>query len=162
MRICQPKAGNNISIVGSGRQPEGPHTQFLYPIYIPSVCLLPSLGLFEAIYLYLADDILAINKPYGLAMFGSSQRHRHSVESLLPGLAKSLGERFSEEMPLPVPVHRLDRITSGILIMAKTPEMHKRLTNLFRERKVSKQYWAILNGTPKPEQVPMSFLCNIQ
>ena len=105
---------------------------------------------------------MAINKPYGLAMFGSSQRHRHSVESLLPGLAKSLGERFSEEMPLPVPVHRLDRITSGILIMAKTPEMHKRLTNLFRERKVSKQYWAILNGTPKPEQVPMSFLCNIQ
>ena len=43
MRICQPKAGTNISIVGSGRRPEGPHTQFLYPIYLPSVCLLPSL-----------------------------------------------------------------------------------------------------------------------
>jgi len=109
-------------------------------------------AIFNQSVVYNENDILAINKPYGLAMFGSSQRHRHSVESLLPGLAKSLGERFSEEMPLPVPVHRLDRITSGILIMAKTPEMHKRLTNLFRERKVSKQYWAILNGTPKPEQ----------
>ena len=41
MKFYQLKAGN-ISIVGSGRWPEGPHTLFLYPIYLPSVCLLPS------------------------------------------------------------------------------------------------------------------------
>ena len=43
MKFCQPKAGNIKSIVGSGRRPEGPHTLFLSPIYLPSVCLLPSL-----------------------------------------------------------------------------------------------------------------------
>ena len=42
MKFCQPKAGNIKSIVGSGRRPEGPHTLFLSPIYLPSVCLLPS------------------------------------------------------------------------------------------------------------------------
>ena len=96
------------------------------------------------------DDILAVNKPYGLAMFGSDSRHRHSVESLLPGLAAHL-----DMSTLPEPVHRLDRVTTGILVMGKTKDMHRRLANLFRERKVGKQYWAILNGTPMPEQVSL-------
>ena len=42
MKFYQLKAGNIVSIVGSGQRPEGPHTLFLYPIYLPSVCLLPS------------------------------------------------------------------------------------------------------------------------
>ena len=90
---------------------------------------------------------MAVNKPYGLAMFGHG---RHSVETLLPGLADHLGIGRHPDLQ---PVHRLDRVTTGILLMAKTPEMHNRLTNLFRERKVAKQYWAILNGTPVPDQV---------
>ena len=58
MKICQPKAGNNISIVGSGRRPEGPHTQFLYPIYLTSVCLLPSFTIvrFGVNWCYLAEN----------------------------------------------------------------------------------------------------------
>ena len=94
-----------------------------------------------------ADDIVAVNKPYGLSMFGHG---RHSVETLLPGLAEHLG--ISQHSDLR-PVHRLDRVTTGVLLMAKTPDMHKHLTNLFRQRKVAKQYWAILNGTPVPDQV---------
>merc|ERR1712126_348868 len=50
------------------------------------------------------------------------------------------------------PVHRLDKNTTGILLCAKTEEMHNKLTNLFRERKIEKRYWAILNGTPDTEE----------
>jgi len=90
---------------------------------------------------------VAVNKPYGLAMFGDGRRP--TVESLLAGLAEHLGVARPADLR---PVHRLDRVTTGVLLMAKTPQMHHTLTNLFRQRKVAKQYWAILNGTPLPDQ----------
>ncbi len=49
-------------------------------------------------------------------------------------------------------VHRLDKNTTGVLLFAKTKSMHKHLVRLFRERKIEKRYWAILNGTPTPSE----------
>ena len=101
---------------------------------------------------YNENDIVAIHKPYGLPMFGESKRSRHSVESLLSCLFDTLNVTPTENWPGLMPVHRLDKNTTGILLCAKTEEMHNKLTNLFRERKIEKRYWAILNGTPDPEE----------
>lgn len=91
---------------------------------------------------FFADDIVAISKPYGLEMFGTNSQH--SVEKYLPPLCDHLGcERLYQ-------VHRLDKVTSGILLLAKSKERHLFLANAFRRRLIKKFYWAIVNGTPEP------------
>ena len=85
---------------------------------------------------------MALNKPYGLEMFGA--KLHHSVEKYLPSLAESLDCETLHQ------VHRLDKITSGILLLAKTKVKHEYLTNLFRKRQIQKTYWTIVNGTPQP------------
>ena len=94
-------------------------------------------------YLFL-DDIVGINKPYGLPMFG--EEHLHSLEKYLPQLAKAADatELFQ--------VHRLDSTTSGVLLLAKSREMHKTLCDLFRRRRIDKRYWTIVRGIPEPSK----------
>ena len=86
------------------------------------------------------DDVVAINKPYGLTMFGDI----HSVEKYQPMLAQYLKCESLFQ------VHRIDKNTSGIILLAKTMEMHKHLAELFKTRKIEKTYWTIVNGTPQP------------
>ena len=98
--------------------------------------------------IYDDHDIVAIHKPYGLQMFGESKRNRHSVENLLKCLYDQVHVEKTDDWPGLLPVHRLDKNTTGILLCAKTKEKHNLLTNLFRQRKIQKRYWAVLNGTP--------------
>ena len=98
--------------------------------------------------IYDDHDIVAIHKPYGLQMFGESKTNRHSVENLLNCLYDQVHVEKTDDWPGLMPVHRLDKNTTGILLCAKTKEKHNLLTNLFRQRKIQKRYWAILNGTP--------------
>lgn len=51
-----------------------------------------------------------------------------------------------------MPVHRLDMDTSGLIILAKTPEAYKNLQEQFCQRSISKRYVALLDGTPKAEK----------
>ena len=127
----------------SGRVP----FQFL-PVDLESLTTVEVENIIKRSVLYDDNEIVAIHKPYGLQMFGESKRSRHSVESLLSCLLDSLNIESSEDWPGLMPVHRLDKNTTGILLCAKTKEMHNKLTNLFREQKIEKRYWAILNGTP--------------
>ena len=90
-----------------------------------------------------AGDIVALQKPYGLAMFGAELQH--SVEKYSQSLANFLGCETLHQ------VHRLDKITSGILLLAKTKECHLFLVEKFRQRQIKKYYWAIVNGTPQPQ-----------
>ncbi len=90
----------------------------------------------------IADDIVALCKPYGLEMFGD--KCQHSVEKYLPPLCDFLGCQSLYQ------VHRLDKTTSGILLLAKTKERHSFLVEKFRRRQIQKTYWAIVNGTPQP------------
>ena len=85
---------------------------------------------------------MALSKPYGLEMFGTHLHH--SVEKYLPVLAESLDCETLHQ------VHRLDKITSGILLLAKSKAKHEYLANLFRKRQIQKTYWTIVNGTPRP------------
>jgi tRNA pseudouridine32 synthase/23S rRNA pseudouridine746 synthase len=58
--------------------------------------------------------------------------------------------RFGFQRP-PLPVHRLDRDTSGCLLLARNPKAHKRFQRAFEEKKVAKTYLAVLDGIPDGE-----------
>ncbi len=89
-------------------------------------------------------EVIAINKPPGLAVQGGSGTERH-VDGMLDALRYGYEER-------PRLVHRLDRDTSGLLLLARTGQAAKRLAGSFRDRETEKLYWAIVVGVPpRPE-----------
>jgi 23S rRNA pseudouridine955/2504/2580 synthase len=89
-------------------------------------------------------DLLVLNKPFGLAVQGGSGTTRH-IDGMLDALADEQGER-------PRLVHRLDRDTSGVLLIAKNRRMAADLGEIFRSRQAKKIYWALVEGVPKPAQ----------
>ena len=98
----------------------------------------------RAMTLYEDRDVIVLNKPYGLAVQGGSGTRRH-IDGMLEALADKNGER-------PVLVHRLDRDTSGVLLVAKSRRMAAELGATFRSRGAKKIYWAMVEGVPKPAQ----------
>ena len=88
-------------------------------------------------------DVMVLNKPYGLAVQGGSGTTRH-IDGMLASLAE--GDRR------PVLVHRLDRDTSGVLMVAKNRRAAAELGEAFRSRQARKIYWALVEGVPKPSQ----------
>jgi len=98
----------------------------------------------RAMTLFEDRDVLVLNKPYGLAVQGGSGTTRH-IDGMLQALADSQGNR-------PVLVHRLDRDTSGVLLIAKSRKMAAELGEIFRSRRARKIYWALVEGVPKPAQ----------
>ncbi|MBX9787242.1 MAG: RluA family pseudouridine synthase [Alphaproteobacteria bacterium] len=98
----------------------------------------------KGLILYEDDDLLVLNKPAGLAV-QSGTKQRKSLDSMLV--------RYYEDIK-PRLVHRLDKDTSGVLVIAKTLPMARWLTQAFKERGVQKTYWAVVCGVPKqPEGV---------
>jgi 23S rRNA pseudouridine955/2504/2580 synthase len=89
-------------------------------------------------------DLLVLNKPFGLAVQGGSGTTHH-VDGMLDALTEAHGER-------PRLVHRLDRDTSGVLLIAKSRRMAADLGEIFRSRQAKKIYWALVEGVPKPGQ----------
>jgi 23S rRNA pseudouridine955/2504/2580 synthase len=96
----------------------------------------------RAMVLFEDRDCLVLNKPYGLAVQGGSGARRH-IDGMLGALADKRGER-------PVLVHRLDRDTSGVLLVAKSRKIAADLGAIFRSRGAIKNYWALVEGVPKP------------
>jgi 23S rRNA pseudouridine955/2504/2580 synthase len=90
------------------------------------------------------DAVIVLNKPPGLAVQGGSGTERH-VDGLLDAL------RFGSDVR-PRLVHRLDKETSGVLVIARTLAAASFLTRAFREKTTRKIYWAIVVGLPKPPQ----------
>ncbi|WP_088345099.1 MULTISPECIES: RluA family pseudouridine synthase [Rhodomicrobium] len=98
----------------------------------------------ESLILFEDDELLVLNKPYGIAVQGGTKTKRH-IDGMLAGMEDRFGER-------PRLVHRLDRDTSGVLLVAKTRGSAARLGKLFQTRSVQKIYWALVKGVPKPPQ----------
>ena len=98
----------------------------------------------RAMILFEDRDIMVLDKPYGLAVQGGSGTKRH-IDGMLASIPNKNGER-------PVLVHRLDRDTSGVLLIAKTRKMAADLGATFRSRGARKIYWAVVEGVPKPSQ----------
>lgn len=91
--------------------------------------------------LYRDDDIIVFNKPSGLAVQGGSGTRRH-LDGMLDALRFEATER-------PRLVHRLDKDTSGALVLARSAAMAAKLAGLFRGRDVEKTYWALVVGVPE-------------
>ena len=91
------------------------------------------------------EHILVLNKPFGLAVQGGSGTKRH-VDGMLAGMA----DRFGGERPRLV--HRLDRDTTGVLLIAKHRDAAAKLGRVFQTRSAAKTYWALVRGVPKPPQ----------
>ncbi|MGD0639381.1 MAG: RluA family pseudouridine synthase [Roseiarcus sp.] len=98
----------------------------------------------RAMILFEDRDLMVLNKPYGLAVQGGSGTKRH-IDGMLEALRDRRGER-------PVLVHRLDRDTSGVLLVAKSRAIAAKLGATFRSRGAKKIYWALVEGVPKPAQ----------
>ena len=86
------------------------------------------------------DHVIVLNKPPGLAVQGGSGTEKH-IDGMLDAL------RFGFEQR-PKLVHRLDKDTSGLLLIARTGQAAKRLAESFRDRETEKLYWAIVVGVP--------------
>ncbi|MBN9582792.1 MAG: RluA family pseudouridine synthase [Afipia sp.] len=90
------------------------------------------------------NDVMVLNKPAGLAVQGGSGMTKH-VDLMLEVMRDAKGQK-------PRLVHRLDRETSGCLLIAKTRFAASALTASFRHRSARKIYWALVAGVPKPKQ----------
>ncbi|MBP0482315.1 RluA family pseudouridine synthase [Sagittula salina] len=96
----------------------------------------------RACVIYKDDHIIALNKPPGLPTQGGSKQVKH-----VDGLAEALKFGLEEKPRL---VHRLDKDTSGVLLLARTREAAKGLTEALRHRETRKIYWALVAGVPVP------------
>lgn len=107
----------------------------------PRPSILPSKAnqaVFESLILFENELFLVVNKPHGLAVQGGTGV-RHHVDGFLavrPGTYHI--------------VHRLDKDTSGLLIVAKSLSVARELGKLFQTKQVTKTYWALVAGVPKP------------
>src|SRR4029079_7461733 len=97
-----------------------------------------------SITLYEDDDLMVLNKPSGIAVQGGTKTAHH-LDRLLEGLRDGPETR-------PRLVHRLDRDTSGVLIVAKRRAVAAKLGRQFQTRSVRKIYWALVKGVPNPPQ----------
>ncbi len=102
----------------------------------------------KAMTLYEDNKVFVFNKPAGLAVQGGSGLNRY-VDKMLESYRNKKGEK-------PRLVHRIDRDTSGALVVARTRGAAIALTKAFRRRDTEKTYWAILKGVPKPREGKVS------
>ena len=103
----------------------------------------------KKITIFQNNEILILNKPSGLAVQGGT-----GIESHIDGYLQSafFNSDFSPRL-----VHRLDKETSGVLVVALTRKMAVHLSSLFKERKVNKTYWAITDGSPAINKGDINF-----
>ena len=96
------------------------------------------------------EHMIVLNKPAGLpSQGGSGQGERH-----VDGLAEALKFGYKDKPKL---VHRLDKDTSGILMLARTDRVARRLSEALRHREARKIYWALVAGAPNPKQGSVKF-----
>ena len=100
--------------------------------------------------LYQDDDVIAINKPAGMVVHAGAGRHSGT---LVNALVHRFGKLSSVGGDLrPGIVHRLDRLTSGVILVAKTDAAHRHLAAQFSNRNVEKIYLALVHGRLKLDQ----------
>ncbi len=100
-----------------------------------------ALDFLRPLILHEDDEMFVLNKPSGIAVQGGTKQGRH-IDGMLDALSD--GEHR------PRLVHRLDKDTSGLLVIAKHPASASRLAELFRSREMDKVYWAVTVGVPHP------------
>ncbi len=104
----------------------------------------------RALILWMDDHLIALNKPPGLASQGGSGQGDRHIDALSAYLTFGARER-------PVLVHRLDKDTSGVLLLARSTRVARKLGEAFRNRAPQKIYWALVEGVPFPRRGRVDF-----
>lgn len=94
---------------------------------------------------YEDDHLLVVDKPAGLVVHPGAG---HAAGTLVQALAGH-GAAGGDEPERPGIVHRLDRDTSGLMVVARSEEAHRRLQNLVRRRAIERGYLALVRGRPQ-------------
>ncbi len=97
----------------------------------------------RSLVIYRDKHVIAINKPHGLAVQGGTKTTRH-VDAMLDALCFDAKER-------PRLVHRLDRDTSGVLLLGRSASSAAFFARAFQQKTVSKIYWGLCVGMPRPQ-----------
>ncbi|MEO0451919.1 MAG: RluA family pseudouridine synthase [Pseudomonadota bacterium] len=101
-----------------------------------------ALAFLKPLILFEDDEMFVLNKPAGIAVQGGTGQGGRHIDGMLDALSD--GEHR------PRLVHRLDKATSGLLLIAKHPAAASRLGDLFHSRDMDKIYWAVTVGVPHP------------
>jgi 23S rRNA pseudouridine1911/1915/1917 synthase len=99
--------------------------------------------------LYVDDDVIAVNKPAGMTVHAGAGCHSGTLVNALLHHFGSLSTAGGEERP--GIVHRLDRYTSGVLLVARNDAAHHKLQEQFARRTVEKHYLALVEGAVKAD-----------
>lgn len=94
--------------------------------------------------IYEEDEFLVVHKPVGLTVHPGAGNRQDTLVHALMGMGAELSDCAGSDRP--GIVHRLDKETSGLLLVAKTNRMHRLLTDLFQMRKIYKEYRAVVEG----------------
>lgn len=122
------KFGDDLSISIHDRQ-----SKHIVPVYIPIDIL------------YEDDDILAVNKPHSMPTHPSQNHYEDTLANGIMYYFQNTDFTFRA-------ITRLDRDTSGVVIVAKNPFSAQILGEDMKNKKMNKEYIAVVNGTPNPEK----------
>ncbi|MEM7519960.1 MAG: RluA family pseudouridine synthase [Pseudomonadota bacterium] len=136
------KGSSRVEVGQEVRVPPLPESAAPAPTQ-PSTVSVADAKMIQSCVIYRDDHVIALNKPAGLPVQGGSGQGGRHVDSLSAALMYDLEEK-------PRLVHRLDKDTSGVLIMARTRAVAQTLTANFRHRETRKIYWAAVAGAPLP------------
>jgi 23S rRNA pseudouridine1911/1915/1917 synthase len=124
-------------------------------VLLPEFSALPSSAAGSVPVLFEDGEIIVVDKPAGVVVHPAGPHQSDTlVQRLWPKLAAGWGEALrgtSLHTARPGVVHRLDKGTSGVLVIAKTPGAAERLSRQFAERRVEKTYLALVRGSPKAD-----------
>lgn len=133
-------AGSQIRVPSIVRTPKKPEPSLKAPQGVSK----GDRDLIERMILFEDEHVLVLNKPFGIAVQGGTGTKRH-IDGILAGMEDRFGDR-------PRLVHRLDRDTTGVLLVAKHRDAAAKLGRTFQTRSAAKTYWALVKGVPKPPQ----------
>ncbi len=143
------KANTRMVVGQSVRVPPLPEAGERTTNLIPRTISKEDAAMIQACVIYKDDHIIALNKPAGLAVQGGSKTTRH-----VDGLAEALKYELDTKPKL---VHRLDKDTSGVLLLARTGKAALGLAKAFQTRETRKIYWAAVAGCPHPKVGTIKF-----
>lgn len=135
------EAGQAVRVPPLGEQPDLP------PDDEPKVSQADA-AMIRACVIHMDDDVIVLNKPPGLATQGGTGTTRH-----IDGMLEALRYDYPDKPRL---VHRLDRDTSGVLVVGRTAKAASVLAAAFKSRDARKVYWAVVVGAPKPTEGKIS------
>jgi 23S rRNA pseudouridine955/2504/2580 synthase len=134
------EAGQQVRVPQVVRKPAAPKPSLQAPLGVSK----GDRDIIERAILFEDEHVLVLNKPFGIAVQGGTGTKRH-IDGILAGMADRFGDR-------PRLVHRLDRDTTGVLLVAKHRDAAAKLGRIFQTRSAAKTYWALVKGVPKPPQ----------